>query len=101
MVLSSNHAIPSGVYIRGVKSTVKNRSLLSWREAIRMKMRKAVSLQPIRSRFPCFGAALAGPHAAMPPAFGSPAEGEVFRRRYADGGGVAAHLPSPPIVKEP
>jgi len=38
--------MPSGVYVSGMKSVVKKQSLLSRREAIRMKMRKAVSPNP-------------------------------------------------------
>jgi hypothetical protein len=43
MLFSAIHRMPSGVYVSGVKSVVKKRSLLSRREAIRMKMRKAVA----------------------------------------------------------
>ena len=39
-------SMPAGEYTSGVKSVVKKRSLFSRRDAIRMKMRKAVSLKP-------------------------------------------------------
>src|SRR5512144_2698596 len=45
MSLSRIQLIPAGVYTAGVKSRVKKRSLFNRRDAIRIKMRKAVSLK--------------------------------------------------------
>src|SRR6185503_11451563 len=46
IVCSFSQSMPNGVYTSGRKSSVKNRSLLSRRDAIRTKTRNAVSLNP-------------------------------------------------------